>query len=108
MQETVAAIVRGREPCRSTAVTREAQGGANIVRPAAGIESMVAEQRQRDALEAEADAGGVTPLAVVLLDAPELAEVILVIVEAQARRRLVDAVDRNEQLELQALLALAA
>src|SRR5579864_302110 len=75
--------------------------------PALDRKAVMLEQRQRDALDAEADAGRVGRLARRRLDLPGAAEQVAVIIEADARRRVLFVVDRHQQLELQALLALA-
>src|SRR6185437_5609657 len=75
--------------------------------PALDHQAVMLEQRQRDALDAKANAGGMGGLARVGLDLPGTAEQVAVIVEADACRRVLLGVDRHQQFELQALLALA-
>src|SRR5579883_1577135 len=75
--------------------------------PALDCQAVMLEQRQRDALDTEPDAGGVGGRARRGLDLPGAAEQVAVIVEADARRRMFLRVDRHQQFELQALLALA-
>src|SRR6185312_1306019 len=75
--------------------------------PALDRQAVMLEQRQRYALDAEADAGGMGGLARFGLDLPGVSEQVAVIVEAAARRRMLLGMDRHQQLELHALLALA-
>ncbi len=65
------------------------------------------EQRQRDAFHAKADAGRMGKAAVGGLDVEKFAEMILMIIEAQASGRLLAAFDRDQKLEFQFLIALA-
>ena len=65
------------------------------------------EERKGDAFHPEADTGGVRDLFVVGPQLPQLAEMILVVVETHAggqRRRIID---RYKQFEFQSLLALS-
>ena len=63
-------------------------------------------QRERDALETEADTGGMSDRAVCEVQTPFLAEGVLVVVEAHAGGLVGLRGDRDEQLELQVLVAL--
>ncbi|MNX45225.1 hypothetical protein D3C86_757320 [compost metagenome] len=63
-------------------------------------------QRERDALKAETNAGGMGDIAIVEVKTPFLAEGILVIVEAHAGRRAGRRCDRDQQFEFQVLVAL--
>src|SRR5690242_3357066 len=64
------------------------------------------EQRDRQAVKAKCGTRGVRDCAIVRLQAPGGAEVILMIVEAHARRRRFLRVHWNEELELERLLDL--
>src|SRR5437762_2728988 len=74
--------------------------------PGGNVEAVVPEECQRDPLHAETDAGAVRGLAVCVDQVPGPAEMILVVVEAEAGGGL-RAGDRDQQLEFEALLALA-
>jgi hypothetical protein len=54
---------------------------------------VVFEEGEREPLETETDAGGMRNIAGLRVDPPGYPEVILVVVEAQARGRLLDAFD---------------
>src|SRR4051812_7718642 len=91
----------------SMSAASDAEDIAHLRRPPGDREAVMLEQRERDALDAEADAGRMGGRAVRRRDLPGLAEQVAVIVEADAGRRMLPGVDRHQQLELQALLALA-
>src|SRR5262245_48710240 len=76
-------------------------------RPLAEIDPVRREQRQRQPVDAEGDAGGMGDLARPGPGAPGRTEVIAVVVEAHARGRLLRGAYRDQQLELQRLLDLA-
>src|SRR5262249_33004871 len=63
-------------------------------------------QCDSEAIHAEGDAAGVRQLATAVLNAPDLAEVLAVIVEAHAGGGPGARVIRNQQLELERLLDL--
>ncbi len=99
-----------RRRCARIAATR-AHGHellAHVGRPLRRVEAMMLEQRHAHALDAEAEAGRVGDGAVVRLDAEDLAEVVLVVVERAHRRGFLLGDDRDEHLELEprALLVL--
>src|SRR5690348_6406430 len=79
----------------------------HLLRPLSDREAVMLEQCQRDALDAEAEARRVGRRAVRGLDPPGLAEQVAMIVEADAGGRMLLRMDRYQQFELQALLALA-
>src|SRR5665213_3392781 len=85
----------------------ETEGIAHLPGPVADRKAMMPEQRQRDALHAEADTGGMRHFPGRGLDLPRTTKQVTVIIEADARRRAVFRGDRHQQLELQRLLALA-
>src|SRR5581483_10439867 len=87
--------------------TLEAEHIAHAFGPASDVEAVVLQQRQGDALDAEADAGGVGDVARAGDDVPGAAEQVAVIVEPDAGRRTLRRGDRHQQLELEALFALA-
>src|SRR5581483_1178360 len=64
-------------------------------RPLRRLEAVVPEQRQRNPLHPESDAGTVRRLAISGPDPPEHAEIVLRVIEAQARGRLLGAGDRD-------------
>ncbi len=71
------------------------------------VETVMPEQRQRDALHPEADAARMRDRPVFAFDLPDLAEVVHVIVERQAGRLALGVCDGNQQFELECLGALA-
>src|SRR5690349_3777086 len=76
----------------------ESEDIAHRSRPALDCEAVMLEQRQCDALDTKADAGGVRRLARLGLDLPSATEKIAVVVEADARRWMLPGVDRHQQL----------
>ncbi len=64
------------------------------------------EQSEREPVHAEGDASGMRHLSGLGADAPDLAEMLAMAVEAHAGGRLLGGTDRNEQLELQGLFDL--
>src|SRR5690348_13409518 len=74
--------------------------------PLLHVEPVMVKEGERDALQAEADAGGVRNAAVFEIEAPFRAEGILMVVEAHAGGRIGDRGDRDQQFELQVLVAL--
>src|SRR4051812_13100582 len=76
---------------------------ADLVRPARGVEPVGREQRERDALEAEAQARGVDLGAALAAQAEGRGEVIAVVVEGGHGGRLGPG-DRDEDLPLELLL----
>src|SRR5579871_6780982 len=101
------ASLRPRRSAESEPPESEPKDIAHLRRPALDRKAVMLEQGERDALDAEADARRVRCFARIGLDLPGAAEQVAVIVEADARRRMLLGVDRHQQLELQALLALA-
>jgi len=88
-------------------ISRPPKRMADLDRPRRDVGSVVTEQRQRHALQPEADAAGMTGGPVSEADAPTLAEMVLVVVEGKAGRRLLDARHRDQKLEFQCLVPLA-
>src|SRR5881394_5108 len=88
------------------ALSSELQRLTRVRRPLLEIETVRREQREHQPIQAERDARRVSRIAVVAAQAPRRTEVILVIVEAHARRRLLVGVHRDQQLELQRVLDL--
>ena len=80
--------------------SRTSRGGLDV-------EAVMAEQREREPFEAEADAARVRDVARRGADVPQQPEMVHVVVEAQARGLAIVVLDRDQQLELQVLLALA-
>src|SRR3954469_22993399 len=78
----------------------EAEDIAHRPRPFSDREAVMLEQRERDALHPEADAGCVGRRAVRRLDLPGLAEQVAVVVEADAGRWMLLGMDRHQQFEL--------
>ena len=70
---------------------------------ASRFDAVLLEERDHDALEAEADARGMRAGAVCRVDVEDVAEVLLVVVERSDRGRLVLGPHRHEQLELELL-----
>src|SRR5207302_3813341 len=91
----------GRDGC-----SRQAQLSADLLWPVRRVESVSAEQRERDALKTEPEAGRVRARAVLELDPVCGGEVLLVVVEGGEGRRL-GAGYLGEDLELELLRALA-
>src|SRR5580704_16588267 len=79
----------------------------NPRRPLRQLDAVGCEQRQRQTVDSEGDAGGMRDQAGFVAQVPRRAEMVAVIVEAHARGRLFLRVHRNEQLEFQRLLDLA-
>lgn len=67
----------------------------------------MAQQRHGEPLQPEADAGRVRNTAIRQSDVPDAAEVIQMIIEADAGGRAFGAVHRDQQLEFQLQLTLA-
>src|SRR6185437_4750000 len=79
---------------------------AHLGRPCGGDAAVRLEEGERDALQAEADAGRVRDFALDRADAEDLAEVTLVIVERHQRGGALGRADGEHQLVLELLLAL--
>src|SRR5689334_397299 len=79
---------------------------ANRRRPAREVEPVCCEQRERQPIDAEGDATGMRHVAGGGAQVPGQAEMVAMIVEAHARRRLLRRADRHQQLELELLLDL--
>src|SRR5437868_4409617 len=79
---------------------------ADLRGPPRDVEAVRAEERERDPLEAEAEAGAVCDTAVRELDAEDRGEVVAVVVEGRECGWL-GSRDLADDLELQRLLALA-
>src|SRR6218665_3747237 len=82
----VAASSRGKtaEAVNAAVMASAPQDLADRFRPQLRVEAVGGEQRQRDTLQPEADAGGVGGRAVFEVQAPFRAEGVLMIVEAHA------------------------
>src|SRR5258708_2272895 len=85
----------------------ETKDMADSRRPILDRQAVTLEQSERNALHAKSHASGMRRLAVRRRDVPSAPEQIAVIVEAHASRRMLAAVDRHQQLELEFLAALA-
>src|SRR5262249_19041405 len=92
---------------RGLALWRDAERLAHFGRPFCQVSSVGVEHRDRKAVHPECDASSMRRLAVGVGYAPGCAEMIAVIVEAHAGRRLLFRTQRHQQLELQRLLLLA-
>src|SRR4029079_18026312 len=79
---------------------------ADFLRPGLHAEAVRLEERQGDALEAEAHARAVSHGAIGRLDVEDGAEMVEVIVAGADRGGLLRRADRDHQLELERLLAL--
>src|SRR6516225_8398391 len=84
----------------------DCQGLAHRDRPKRQIDPVGGEQRERQAVDAKGDAGGMGHRAALGAQAPGRAEMVAVIVEADARGQLLGGADRDQQLELERLLDL--
>src|SRR5579863_4960940 len=89
--------------------TRRSEGQRGLChrRPLLQIQAVIGEHGHRQPVDSKGHATGVRQLALVVMDAPHLAEVLTVIVEAHARRGGSTRIVGDQQLEFQGLLPLA-
>src|SRR6202453_2156637 len=99
-------LTRGSRGIRAR-IALESQRLPSRRRPFLEIEAVIGEQRHGQAIDAERDAAGMSQLTIVVTDAPHLAEVLAVIVEAHAGGGRCARIIRNQEFEFQGLLALA-
>src|SRR5436305_3229882 len=89
-------------PQRAPASARsQRERGAHRARPARGLQTVDAEQRDGQPVHAKGDAAGVRGGTGFVLQAPDHAELVAMVVEAHAGGRLRASVVRDQQLELQ-------
>src|SRR4029079_4158001 len=86
----------------------ERQRLARLLGPGPQLQPVRSKQRKPQAIDAEGDAAGVSDRAGVGAQTPFAAEMIAMIVEAHARRRLLCGAHRNQQLEFHRLLDLSS
>src|SRR5712692_6330526 len=102
----VAHVLIGEPASTSPGHALERQRLARRRRPVPQVETVRRKQGEREAIDAEGDAGRVRESARLGLELPGLAEMVLVVVEAHAGGRRLLRAHRNEQLELQGVLDL--
>src|SRR5581483_1846369 len=100
-------LIWGSRPMGSRSCSSECERPPHGGRPPGNIQSVNAEQRDREPVHTEGHAAGVREFALLIGKAPHGPEVFAVVVEAHAGRSRRTGIVGNEQLELQRLLALA-
>src|SRR5947207_5146373 len=86
---------------RAARARSQRKRGAHRARPARELEPVDAEQRDGEAVHAKGDAAGVRGGTGLVLQAPDHAELVAMVVEAHAGGGLRAGVVRDQQLELQ-------